>query len=173
MLFYPVKDGVWTGEPPITPAKGQNLAGYRRAASAPAGNPGKQYRWVGGSTVWIEEDAGTPAPVVSASPSLPILTHLEFLRLLRPVQIGRWRRRVKAALEADPPTEMDDVIVAADQHFAAAKAVDMGHDETQAACYIMYAEGAFGPFYDGTGSPSSEQLSAIAEADRVARAERP
>lgn len=105
--------------------------------------------------------------------SLPTLTHLEFLRLLRPEQTGRWRRRVKAALDAETPTEMDDVIVAADQHFSATKAVEMEHPDTKAALYIMYAEGAFGPFYDGTGEPSPEQLEAIAEADRVGRAEQP
>lgn len=104
---------------------------------------------------------------------LPTLTHLEFMRLLRPDQIGRWRRRVKAALEAETPTEMDDVIVAADQHFSAAHAIEMEHPDTKAAIYIMYAEGAFGPFYDGTGEPTAEQLAAIEEADRVGRAERP
>ena len=101
------------------------------------------------------------------------ISHLEFLRLLRPEQTGRWRRRVKAALEADTPSLMDDVIVAADQHFQMSKAIEMDHSDTQAAVYIMYAEGAFGPVFDGTGEPSPEQLYAISEADRVGRGETP
>ncbi|EAP89181.1 hypothetical protein OA2633_00270 [Oceanicaulis sp. HTCC2633] len=125
--------------------------------------------------IWLGSSWATgPRPTRTAPPArLPTLSHLQFLRLLRPVQTGRWRRRVKAALEADPVTAMDDVIVAADQHFAAAQAVEMDHADTQAALYVMYVEGAFGPYFDGTGEPSPEQLAAIAEADRVAAAIEP
>lgn len=107
------------------------------------------------------------------APPLPTLTHRGFLSLFLPAEIGRWRRRVKAALEADPPAEIDDVIVKADQDFFAVQAIEMGHPDTQISILIMYQEGAFGPVAADPASPTPEEQVAIDRAGQVGRAEAP
>jgi hypothetical protein len=97
---------------------------------------------------------------------------VEFLRRLLPAEAKRWQRRVDAALAADPAdpaeAEYEAQIWMAQQIFNAVPAVERSHPETQAAIYIMYVEGVFGPVFNGEGEPTEAERTAIARADRVA-----
>ncbi|WP_270374997.1 hypothetical protein [Marinicauda sp. Alg238-R41] len=97
---------------------------------------------------------------------------VDFLRCLLPIEKKRWQQRIEAAYAADPANPEEAAYEAAlwnaAQHFNAVPAIEMDHAETQAAVYIMYIEGAFGPYFDGEGEPTSDQIAAIARADRVA-----
>ena len=173
MLFYPVKDGVWTGEPPITPAKGQNMAGFRRAATAPAGDPGKQYRFVGGSTVWLEEDAGTPAPTLPDPSPLPIVTHYQFAtEYLTVDQNDAWLALVEAARDAvaaGTASADQKAQLRAYRHFEMAGAVDFNTPASQSAFMALYVWGALGPVWDQVSEITSAEQAAIDHAARLSQ----
>lgn len=109
-----------------------------------------------------------PPTKVEQPPKLN-LTQLGFLRLLTAQQVGRWERRKKLALENPTPTEADDTVLQGDRLFSSTPSFNLFDDISQAVVYVMYREDVFGPFFDGNGEPTVEQVAAIEETNRVAQ----
>ncbi|WP_420433013.1 hypothetical protein [Hyphobacterium sp.] len=102
------------------------------------------------------------------------VSQLDFSRkFLRREQAKRWMAtvlRARRAVEADTATAVQEEIALAYEHFTQTDGIDFNSPDVQAAIYVMYIEGAFGPVYDpATGvPPTTDEQFAIDEAARMA-----
>jgi hypothetical protein len=81
-----------------------------------------------------------------------------------------WIALVDEAEQTAPAsrTAAQKAILRAWRHFTLAEYIHRTAPETQGGVYLLYLSGVFGPPFDGTGTPTTDQLAAIARADRVA-----
>lgn len=168
-ILYEIKPDLFLGG--SAEAGSVDALDFKRGTTVAPPDGEGPFMWNGKSWVKPGEDYIAPSYTTPERRRVLNITQLGFLRLLTASQVGRWERRKKAALEATTPSEMDDVVLQGDRLFSSTPSFNLLDPISQAVVYVMYVNGVFGPFFDGTGTPTQEQLDAIAEADRVAAGE--
>lgn len=128
--------------------------------------PGDEYRETRNGVLVA---AGQWAPRIDVGPAS--LHRSEFaMHLLTAVENDIWIALVDEAEQTAPASRTDaqKAILRAWRHFTLAEYIHRTAPETQGGVYLLYLSGVFGLPFDGDGTPTEDQIAAIARHGRVA-----